>query len=201
MEDKEKEVGSEEIKDETQIEENKTETKKEKKVSKEDKLKEQIAKLERELKEEKDKNLREIAEMQTTKRRLKEAEIENRKYASMNVISELINPIDMLVAVLNSEAPSDEIRNYQMGFQMIANQLVSVLEKEGLKVMEIKENDEFNPKIMEALLTEEADVEISTVTKIRQKGYYYKDRVLKPALVEVAIPKKNIEEESKEGEE
>ncbi len=201
MEDKEKEVGSEETKDETQTEENKTETKKEKKVSKEDKLKEQIAKLERELKEEKDKNLREIAEMQTTKRRLKEAEIENRKYASMNVISELINPIDMLVAVLNSEAPSDEIRNYQMGFQMIANQLVSVLEKEGLKVMEIKENDEFNPKIMEALLTEEADVEISTVTKIRQKGYYYKDRVLKPALVEVAIPRKNIEEESKEGEE
>lgn len=116
-----------EIKTESQKETK--ENKKEKKITKEDKLREEVARLERELKEEKEKMLREIAEMQTTKRRLKEAEIENRKYAAMNVISELVNPIDMLVRVVNGPAPSEEIKNYQIGFQMIANQLVSILEK------------------------------------------------------------------------
>ena len=174
--------------------------KKEKKITKEDKLREEVARLERELKEEKEKMLREIAEMQTTKRRLKEAEIENRKYAAMNVISELVNPIDMLVRVVNGPAPSEEIKNYQIGFQMIANQLVSILEKEGLKDIVVKEGDAFNPKVMEALNTEESDVSEPTVTKIMQKGYMFKDRVLKPTLVNVAIPVKVDNKEEKENE-
>lgn len=187
-----------EIKTESQKETK--ENKKEKKITKEDKLREEIARLERELKEEKEKMLREIAEMQTTKRRLKEAEIENRKYAAMNVISELVNPIDMLVRVVNGPAPSEEIKNYQIGFQMIANQLVSILEKEGLKDIVVKEGDAFNPKVMEALNTEESDVSEPTVTKIMQKGYMFKDRVLKPTLVNVAIPVKVENKEEKENE-
>lgn len=187
-----------EIKTESQKETK--ENKKEKKITKEDKLREEVARLERELKEEKEKMLREIAEMQTTKRRLKEAEIENRKYAAMNVISELVNPIDMLVRVVNGPAPSEEIKNYQIGFQMIANQLVNILEKEGLKDIVVKEGDAFNPKVMEALNTEESDVSEPTVTKIMQKGYMFKDRVLKPTLVNVAIPVKVENKEEKENE-
>lgn len=187
-----------EVKKEPQAEEKK----KEKKITKEDKLKAEIARLEQELKAEKDKNLREIAEMQTTKRRLKEAEIENRKYAAMGVVEELIGPIDMLQMVVNSEAPSEEIKNYQIGFKMIADQLMGILNKEGLKAIEAKVGDEFNPKLMQALTSEEADVEVSTITKVMQKGYTYKERVLKPVLVNVAIPKnkeeKLIEEENKE---
>ncbi len=175
--------------------------KKEKKITKEDKLKEEIARLEKALKDEKDKNLREIAEMQTTKRRLKEAEINNRKYASMSVVEELIGPIDMLVSVVNSPAPSEEIKNYQLGFQMIANQLVSILEKEGLKAIPCEVGCEFNPSHMQALTSEEQeDVTTSKVIKVLQKGYMYKDRVLKPAMVNVAIPKKVVEnnEETKD---
>lgn len=187
-----------EVKKEPQAEEKK----KEKKITKEDKLKAEIARLEQELKAEKDKNLREIAEMQTTKRRLKEAEIENRKYAAMGVVEELIGPIDMLQMVVNSEAPSEEIKNYQIGFKMIADQLMGILNKEGLKPIEANVGDEFNPKLMQALTSEEADVKVSTITKVMQKGYTYKERVLKPVLVNVAIPKnkeeKLIEEENKE---
>ncbi len=187
-----------EVKKEPQAEEKK----KEKKITKEDKLKAEIARLEQELKAEKDKNLREIAEMQTTKRRLKEAEIENRKYAAMGVVEELIGPIDMLQMVVNSEAPSEEIKNYQIGFKMIADQLMGILNKEGLKPIEANVGDEFNPKLMQALTSEEADVKVSTITKVMQKGYTYKERVLKPVLVNVAVPKKQeeklIEEENKE---
>ena len=180
--------------------------KKEKKITKEDKLKEEIARLEKALKDEKDKNLREIAEMQTTKRRLKEAEINNRKYASMSVVEELIGPIDMLVSVVNSPAPSEEIKNYQIGFKMIATQLVSILEKEGLKPIPCEEGEEFNPSLMQALESvEDPNITQSKITRVLQKGYMFKDRVLKPVMVNVAIPQKvenklaeNTETEEKE---
>ena len=56
--------------------------KKEKKDAKYEKLREEVSRLERELKAKNDEYLKEIAEMQTTKRRLKEASINERKYAS-----------------------------------------------------------------------------------------------------------------------
>lgn len=176
--------------------------KKEKKDAKVLKLKEEIARLERELKEEKEKNLKEIAEMQTTKRRLKEETINERKYASMKVISELINPIDMLVKIVNGPAPSEEIKNYQIGFQMIANQLLGVLTNEGLKEIACKVEDEYNPVLMQAVTTEEKEgLEVSKVVRVLQTGYMYKDRILKPAMVHVAVPKKienNTKNEDKE---
>ena len=186
-EDEAKVDSEEELKEETEAKSNK----KEKKITKEDKLKEEIARLEKALKDEKEKNLREIAEMQTTKRRLKEAEINNRKYAAMPIIEELIAPIDMLLAVVNSEAPSEEIKNYQLGFQMIANQLLGILEHDGLKAIPCEVDMEFDPKHMQALTTEEVEgIENAKVIKVLQKGYMYKDRVLKPVMVNVAIPKK-----------
>ncbi len=186
-----KDIKNEEKEQKNVVKEEVKETKKEKKISKEDKLKEEIARLEKALKDEKDKNLREIAEMQTTKRRLKEAEINNRKYASMGVVEELIAPIDMLLSVVNSEAPSEEIKNYQIGFKMIATQLVSILEKEGLKPIPCKEGEEFNPSLMQALESvEDPNITQSKITKVLQKGYMFKDRVLKPVMVNVAIPQK-----------
>ena len=82
-------------------------TKKEKK----DKYKEQIAKLEEELKIQKNEYLKVFAEMENTKRRIKEEQIKDRKYASQKVISELINPIDMLVKIVEFGSPNPEIQN------------------------------------------------------------------------------------------
>lgn len=188
--------------EQTEVKEN---SKKEKKDGKTQKLKEEIARLERELSAEKEKNLKEIAEMQTTKRRLKEESVNERKYASMKVCENLIGPIDMLVKIVNGPAPSEEIKNYQIGFQMIANQLLQVLEGEGLKEIPCKIDDEFDPKVMQVVTTEESELEVATVKKVLQSGYMYKDRVLKPVMVHVALAKKieedkseNIEDKSEE---
>ncbi len=180
--------------------------KKEKKDSKVLKFKEEIARLERELKDEKEKNLKEIADMQTTKRRLKEEAVNDRKYAAMSVVEQLIGPIDMLVKIVNGPAPSEEIKNYQIGFQMIANQLIQVLEGAGLKEIPCKVDDEYNPAVMQAVTTEEAEgIEVSKIVKVLQTGYMYKDRVLRPSMVHVAVPKKitenvekDVNEENKE---
>ena len=193
---------AEEIKVEEQAEQKAEKApKKEKKDTKVLKLKEEIARLERELKEEKEKNLKEIADMQTTKRRLKDEAINDRKYAAMKVIEELISPIDMLVKIVNGPAPSEEIKNYQIGFQMIANQLIQILEGEGLKEIPCKVDDEYNPALMQAVTTEEDEtLEVSKILKVLQTGYMFKDRVLRPSMVHVAVPKKIVVEENVETE-
>lgn len=193
MEEKIKEdVAAEEEAKAEEATEQKEETKKEKK----NKQKEQIAKLEAELANLKNEYLKVYAEMENTKRRMKDEAIKDRKYASQKVVGELINPIDMLLQIVNMPAPSPEIQNYVIGFQMIANQLVDVLKGEGLAPIEAL-NKEFDPKVMEAVETVESEDSDNIVLKVMQAGYMYKDRVLRPAMV-VVSKKKNIEEKKEE---
>lgn len=176
---------SEEIKDEVKTEtEQETETKPKK--EKKDKYKEQIAKLEEELKIQKNEYLKVFAEMENTKKRLKEDAIKDRKYASQKVVSELVDPIDMLVKVINFGSPNPEIQNYLYGFKMIADKLVEILKNEGLGEV-VALNQKFDPKTMEAMsIVENDELEEDTVVEVKQTGYTYKDRLIRPAMVVVS---------------
>ncbi len=175
--------------------------KKDSKKEKKDKYKEQIAKLEEENKNLHNEYLKVYAEMENTKRRINEQAIKDRKYASQHVIGELVNPIDMLLQIVNMPTENPEVKNYQIGFQMIANQLVDILKNEGLAPIEIKEHAEYDPKTMEALQTEEVTDDLDNkVLKVMRPGYMYKDRVLRVASVVVGKKKQEIKEENKEEE-
>ena len=155
------------------------------------KLQKKIESLEAELKVQKNEYLKVFAEMENTKKRLKEEAIKDRKYASQNVIGELINPIDMLIQIVNMPASTPEVQNYQMGFQMIANQLVDILKSEGLAPVEAL-GKEFDPKKMQAMETTwDSEKPEGIVLKVMQTGYLYKDRVLRPAMV---VVNKKVEE-------
>ena len=166
-----------------------------------DKLNKKIASLEEELKIQKNEYLKVFAEMQNTKKRLKEEAIKDRKYASQNVIGELINPVDMLIQIVNMPAATPEVQNYQMGFQMIANQLADILKNEGLALVEAS-GKEFNPSTMQAMETAwEEDKPEGLVLKVMQNGYLYKDRVLRPAMVVVNKKPEEAKLEEKKEEE
>lgn len=193
------EVKVEETKEEEKITEETEEASKEEvktKKEKKDKYKEQVAKLEAELKEQHNEYLKVFAEMENTKRRLKEEAVKDRKYASQHVIGELINPIDMLCKIVASPAPSPEIANYLIGFQMITNQLMDILKAEGLKEIEALQK-EFDPNLMQAMSTESVeDAKDNIVLKVMQSGYMYKDRILRPAMV--VVNKKEQKEKEEE---
>lgn len=74
------------------------------------------------------------------------------------------------------------------GFKAVADQIVATTTKLGLE----KYGDApaaFDPNIHEALMHEtSADVTETTVTKVLQPGYKYKERVLRPARVVVTDP-------------
>ena len=186
---------TEEIKEEVKQEETeKVESEAKTKKEKKDKYKEQIAKLEEELKVQKNEYLKVFAEMENTKKRLKEDAIRERKYASQKVVSELVDPIDMLVKVINFGSPNPEIQNYLYGFKMIADKLVDILKTEGLGEV-VALNQKFDPKTMEAMsVVENDELEEDTVVEVKQTGYTYKDRLIRPAMVVVSKKTKKNEE-------
>ena len=211
MADEIKEEVKEEVKEEAKVEEKqeteaetqkKEETKKEKKSKEKEKLEklekkylDDIKKLEEDNQKLRNEYLKCLADVENTKRRLKEESVRDRKYASQKVVGELINPIDMLVKILDMPASNPEVQNYQMGFKMIANQLVDILKSEGLAPVKAL-GEKFDPAFMQAVETkEDPEKEDDIVLSVMQEGYMYKDRVLRPAVV--VVNKKNIEK--KEG--
>lgn len=74
------------------------------------------------------------------------------------------------------------------GFKAVADQIISTTEKLGLeKYGEAPAS--FDPNIHEALMHETStDVKETTVTKVLQPGYRYKERILRPARVVVTDP-------------
>ncbi|MCR5350742.1 MAG: nucleotide exchange factor GrpE [Acholeplasmatales bacterium] len=201
VEETSKDLENEEV-DATDEVENKEQSKKEKKKEAKDKkskLEKENEELKAELANLKNEYLKVFAEMENTKKRLNESAVKDRKYASQKVVGELVQPVDMLTQIVNMPAANDEVRNYQIGFQMIANQLVDILKNEGLALIESL-GKEFDPKVMQAVSVDyNPDKPLNTVLSVMQQGYMYKDRVLRPAMVTVNTkPKEEANDDKKE---
>ena len=74
------------------------------------------------------------------------------------------------------------------GFKAVADQVIAATSKLGLEKFGDAPSA-FDPNIHDALMHEtSADVSETTVTKILQPGYKYKERILRPARVVVTDP-------------
>ena len=74
------------------------------------------------------------------------------------------------------------------GFKAVADQVLNATKKLGLEKFG-ETSTTFDPNIHEALMNEtSSEVKETTVTKILQFGYKYKERVLRPARVVVTDP-------------
>lgn len=168
----------------------KKEEKKAKKSAQEveiEKLKAKIKELEDKQKAESESYLAARADLDNIRKRLFEQSKEDRKYASQNLVSDLVAPVDMLIKVINgTQNPTPEVQNFLFGFKMISEQLLQALQNDGLK--EIKAlGEEFDSKYMQAMSKEKREgVEPNKVIEVLQTGYMYKDHLLRPAMVKVS---------------
>ena len=155
------------------------------KISKATRLKAQIKELEDEVYELKDKLLRNEAELINFKKRLMQENIQDRKYANQDLIADLLISLDQLDKVFNVEVSDDKLKNYLIGFKMINTQIFDVLEAAGLKYIKVI-NEVFDPRFHHAVEKENnQEVPNGTIIKELQKGYMFKDRLLRPAMVVV----------------
>ena len=172
---------------------------KKEKISKKDKhLQEELDKLQEQVKELNNKYLKTLAESENYRKRIEEEKIRDRKYASQRLLEKLINPIDIFDKACNMKTDNEVLRNFLIGFQMIDNQIHSVLEEEGVK--KIKIEDKFDPRFHEAMEVDYDETkEEGTILAVLKDGYMYKDRVLVTAMVKVN--RKPVEKESNENKE
>lgn len=170
-------------------EDNTSKSKDTKKKTKKDevaKLKEEIEKLKNDNLKLKEDYLRCLADMENTKRRLNEDALKQKKYASQGLIESLVTPVDMLDKVSSMETESTELQNFLVGFKMISKQLIDILEADGLKEIDAK-GKVFDANFHHAIEKEHVDgVEPNIVLEVKQAGYMYKDRLLRPAMVKVS---------------
>ncbi len=150
----------------------------------------EIKQLKKELDSLKDEFLRKAADMENLRKRLDREKNEYFKYALSELLRDLLGILDNFERALGSENQGDE-ESLKKGVEMIYKQLYDLLIKQGVAPIEIKEK-KFDPHLHQAFITEESDqVEEPQVDEELQKGYTIHDRLLRPSLVKVVIPKKD----------
>ena len=105
--------------------------------------------------------------------------------------------IQELLAVLDNyhraeqlvEEGGHSVEEIADGLMKTSEQLVSILEQEGLNELEISNGDPFDPNIHEAMLAENREgLDQDTVLEVFQKGYTLGQDLLRPARVRVGKP-------------
>lgn len=158
--------------------------KKKERKSKKDKIKE----LEDKIKELEDKALRDKAETINFRKRKEEDTARMLKYKDEELIMEMLPIIDNFESAIKMDDNNleDEVSKFLSGFKMIYGNLLSVLEKFNVKVIDGK-NKPFDPTYHQAVLTEKVEgIEKDIVIEVLRKGYILKDKVLRPAMVKVS---------------
>ncbi len=167
-----------------------------------------------ELKEErdeyKDKYLRNLAEIDNFRKRVKKEKEEYQKYVLSEFLLDLLQVYDNLERALKAKTPaqkgesvltllvSEDEKSILSGVQMIYKQFSDLLKR--YNVVEIDAlGKHFDPNVHQALSKDEREgITEPTVIEVYQKGFMYNDKLLKPSLVLVAIPKEVEEEEEEE---
>ena len=149
------------------------------------KSEEQIAILTNHIKELEDTVLRTQAELLNYRKRKDEETARILKYAEEDVLKGLLPIVDNFerAIMMDDNNFGDETSKFLEGFRIVYNQTRALLEK-----FEVKEVDclgkEFNPANSQAIATEKDETKPSgIVLKVYQKGYTYKDKVLRHAMV------------------
>ena len=122
------------------------------------------------------------ADTENMKKRLNNDFEMRNKYRAQDFAKEILPVLDNCERALASDS-TDE--NYRKAFEMVHKQLVKALEKEGVVEIDCL-NKPFDPNFHQAVLTEkDANKPSNVILEVLQKGYTYKDKVIRPAMVKV----------------
>ncbi len=136
-----------------------------------------------------DKYARVHADFDNIKKRLEREKYQALDYAQEKLAKDLIPVIDSLegaIAAGESDAEANEIlEKLKEGVELTMKQFLSVLEKHG--ITQVSEDEPFDPNIHHAVQqVDSEDHESGDIVSTFQKGYKYKERTLRDAMVVIA---------------
>ena len=168
--------------------------KKEKKSKKDSKLKEENEKLLDQIKQLQSDNQALVDKVKLTQaelvnyRKRKDEETANMlKFANQDLITELINVVDNFERAikLDDNDLTDELSKFLDGFKMMYANLMEILKKFGVEEIN-RVGEVFDPSQEQALMTDSIEeMDDDVVTEVLLKGYKLNGRVIRPASVKV----------------
>ena len=123
------------------------------------------------------------AEFDNARKRALREQQDFRDFAMGDAIKSLLPVVDNFERALQSKSESGDFRS---GVELIYKQLRDVLTKLGVQPIEAK-GQQFDPHVHEAIeMVDTSDAADHEVLEEWQRGYKYKDRLLRPSMVKVA---------------
>ncbi len=161
-------------------------------VSELDELKAKVKELENQLLDAKDKALREAAETENYKKRLRADKESAVKFANEALIKDLLDPLDNFSRAIEAAEQTKDFDKMREGVVMVEDQIQTILKNNwGLEVYS-PEGEDFDPSVMEACMVQEQDgLDKEKVLQVFMKGYKLHGKVVRAAKVMVGKPKSN----------
>lgn len=146
----------------------------------------EVAKLASDLNELRQTLMRRQADFDNYRKRIEKERAEDSKRATARVIEGLIPIIDGFEHALAAHREA-EYENYRKGFELIYKQLVDNVTRLGVERVDPL-GKQFDPHLHQAMdRTETTTHEDGTILQVFQPGYIFHGRVLRPAMVRVAV--------------
>jgi molecular chaperone GrpE len=123
------------------------------------------------------------AEFENARRRASKEQQDYRDYATMDAIKTLLPAMDSFQRAMQVQSEPGDFRS---GVELIYKQLQDALAKMGVATIPAK-GAQFDPRFHEAIeMVETDDAPDHEVLEELQRGYKFRDRLLRPAMVKVA---------------
>jgi len=149
-------------------------------------LEAELAKAKAKADENYDQLLRLQADFDNYRKRTQKEKVELIKYASERIVADLLPVLDNFERAASAAKVNPDFTAFSQGVDMILRQLQTALSKEGLKAMEAV-GQPFDPNLHDAVLRVDSEEHPeNTVVEEIQKGYYLKEKVLRPCMVKVS---------------
>jgi len=130
--------------------------------------------------------LRLQAEMQNLRNRTAREIADERKYAALPVLTDLLPVIDNIDRAIEAAEKAGEADNLLAGFRLVKQQLHTILVRNECVPIPA-ENEVFDPNFHQAILQQPStEVPAGNVMLVAQQGYKLHDRVVRPAQVIVS---------------
>ncbi len=158
-----------------------------------DKLKKkevELKSLKKELDDLKETHLRRLADMENLRKRFEREKSEYQQYALNGLMLELLTVTDNFERALQAGPSDADGKTFREGVELILRMFQNLLTKHGVRPI-VLDDRAFDPNFHHAMIVEESDkVAEPLVEEELQKGYMLHDRLLRPTLVKVLVPKK-----------
>jgi molecular chaperone GrpE len=148
-------------------------------------LKEDLKEKEEEIKALNDTLLRSQAEFENYKKRITKEKSDLLKYANEELVKEMLRTVDNLEMAIGHAREANQSDSITEGIEIVLKHLLQSLERFGVTGFTAV-GEKFDPNRHEAVIqVESAEHESNTVIAESQKGYFLRDRLLRPSLVTV----------------